>query len=63
MNVKKTGEYMDRHPKTVLHLLHTGQLVGFQASGRNGTWRIHRDDIDQFMRNPQPRKRRRLRTA
>ncbi|NKR75833.1 helix-turn-helix domain-containing protein [Rhodococcus hoagii] len=63
MTVKEAGEYMRRHPQTVLHLLHTEQLVGFQAAGRNGSWRIHRDDIDEFMRNPKARKRRRLRTA
>lgn len=62
MTVKEAAGYMKRHPQTVLHLLHTEQLRGFQSSGRNGAWRIHREDADAFMRQP-PAGRRRLRSA
>lgn len=62
LTVSEAAAYLKRHPQTVLHLLHTEQLKGFQASGRNGSWRIHRDDADTYMRQPAP-KRRRLRTA
>ncbi|MBM4640477.1 helix-turn-helix domain-containing protein [Rhodococcus hoagii] len=60
MTVKETADYMRRHPQTVLHLLHTEQLEGFQPAGRNGSWRIHRDDIDKYMRGegPKPKRRR-----
>lgn len=61
MTVKEAAEYLRRHPQTVLHLLHTQQLRGFQSSGRNGAWRIHRDDADTYMRTPA--RRRRLRSA
>lgn len=63
MTVKEAAAYMKRHPKTVLHLLHTEQLLGNQPSGRNGEWRIHRDDADTYLRTPAPRKRRILRSA
>lgn len=63
MTVKETGEYMRRHPQTVLHLLHTEQLRGSQPAGRNGSWHIHRDDVDDFIRNAKPKRKRRLKSA
>lgn len=60
MTVKECADYLRRHPQTVLHLLHTEQLVGYQTTAK-GSWRIHRDDADIYLRTPAPR--RRLRTA
>ncbi|MBM4726050.1 helix-turn-helix domain-containing protein [Rhodococcus hoagii] len=60
LTLKEAAAYMRRHPQTVLHLLHTEQLRGAQPSGRNGSWSIHRDDIDKYMRGegPKPKRRR-----
>ena len=30
--------------------LHTGELVGTQRKRPQGTWRIHRDDLDAWLR-------------
>lgn len=62
MTVREAAEYLRKHPQTVIRLLHTEQLKGFQSSGRNGTWRVHRDDADAYLRNP-PHTKRRLRSA
>ncbi|QOH55219.1 helix-turn-helix domain-containing protein [Rhodococcus rhodochrous] len=63
MTVKEAAAYIKRHPQTVLHLLHTEQIVGFQASGRNGEWRIHRDDLDNYLRRPAAASKRRLKSV
>ena len=64
MTVDEAAAYLRRHPKTVLRMLHDSRLRGYQVTEPNGTWRIHRDDADQFMRTPAKRARRpRLRSA
>lgn len=34
--------------------LHTGELVGTQRKRPQGTWRIHRDDLEAWLRGNQP---------
>lgn len=63
LTVKEAAAYIKRHPQTMLHLLHTEQIVGFQASGRHGEWRIHRDDLDNYLRRPASRSKRQLRSV
>ena len=55
MTVDEATAYIRRHPKTVLRILDDSRLRGYQVTEPNGTWRIHRDDADQFMRNPAQR--------
>ncbi|MGX4707655.1 helix-turn-helix domain-containing protein (plasmid) [Rhodococcus sp. DMF-1] len=59
MTVKQAAAYLGMHPNTVLHhLKDTKQLRGYQPSGKDGVWRIHRSDVDEFIRTPPPRRRR-----
>jgi|UPI0008785989 hypothetical protein len=56
MSVNETAVYMRRHPNTVLKMLADEQgkpgsgLMGYQKSAPNGVSRIHRDDVDSWMR-------------
>jgi excisionase family DNA binding protein len=36
--------------QVLLRFARDGRLKGEQVSGRNGTWRFHRDDLDAFLR-------------
>lgn len=47
------GKYASRHAKTLLKALRRGELRGFQSKA-NGTWRIHRDDLDAWLRGERP---------
>ena len=58
MTVAQAARYMGRHPVTVRRYLEDGRMTGFQVTEPGGQWRIHRDDIDQFMRAPADRARR-----
>lgn len=56
LTTPEAGFYARRHPKTVLRALRTGELRGHQAKA-NGTWRIHRDDVDAWLRGEKPSRR------
>jgi hypothetical protein len=53
------AKYAKRHPKTLLRALRQGELRGFQSKKPNGTWRIHIDDIDAWVRGEKPKVTRR----
>lgn len=46
------ASYADCHPETVLAALRAGELRGSQRKP-NGRWRIHRDDLDRWLRGEQ----------
>lgn len=63
MTTRQVAEYANRHRDTVLLALRLGQLKGYQNNGRAcSTWRVHRDDVDRWMRGEAPA-RGRLRSA
>jgi excisionase family DNA binding protein len=63
MTTRQAAAYARRHRETVLLALRRGELQGTQRNGRaNCTWRVHRDDVDRWMRG-EPPARRKLRSA
>jgi hypothetical protein len=60
MTTRQVAEYSGRHRDTVLLKLkeyaRTGRtgLKGFQQNGANATWRVHREDVDRWMRGEAP---------
>ncbi|MER5388349.1 helix-turn-helix domain-containing protein [Saccharopolyspora sp. NPDC002686] len=62
MTVKEVATYSRHDRKFVLTALRRSQLRGFQACV-NGTWRIHRDDVDTWIRGEKPSRRRGLTAA
>lgn len=40
--------------RQLLAALHTGELAGTQRTAPRGTWRIHRDDVDAWLRGLRP---------
>lgn len=62
MTTKETAEYAGRCKDTVLAALRRGELDGSQQSGVNGTWRIHVQDVDRWIRGER-KPRRHLRSA
>lgn len=45
----QAAEYAGRHQKTVLNALYDGELVGSQRKV-GCSWRIHRSDLDSWLR-------------
>lgn len=41
--------YAECHPQTILSALQAGELKGSQRKAQ-GRWRIHRDDLDKWLR-------------
>ena len=62
MGVNEAAAYMRCHPKTVLKMLANEQakpgsgLMGHQKTVPNGVWRIHRDDVDAWIRGDRSEK-------
>ncbi|MBY6411704.1 excisionase family DNA-binding protein [Rhodococcus sp. BP-252] len=50
MTVIKTSEYTRRGKNLVYQSLHTGELRGTQHTRTGGTWLVHRDDLEEWMR-------------
>lgn len=46
---RSAATYADCHVQTVLEALRAGELRGSQLK-KNGRWRIHRDDLDAWLR-------------
>lgn len=65
MTTRQVADYAGRHRDTVLLALRRKELKGAQREGRaNATWRVHRDDVDRWMRGERPaRGNPRLRSA
>ncbi|AUM16488.1 MULTISPECIES: helix-turn-helix domain-containing protein [Rhodococcus] len=57
MTVDEAAEYLRCSVKTIRRALDDKRLIGYQST-RKGTWRIHRDDVDEFVRTPASRRRR-----
>ncbi|PXY25167.1 hypothetical protein BAY59_24390 [Prauserella coralliicola] len=57
MGTAGVSRYAGVHAKSVEKAARKGSLRGYQ-NGANGTWRFHRDDVDDWMRRgaPIPRK-------
>ncbi|MCP2168109.1 helix-turn-helix domain-containing protein [Goodfellowiella coeruleoviolacea] len=55
--VKNAAEYAGCHPKTLLAALQSGECKGYQAKAR-GRWRVHKDDVDRWIRGEKPARRR-----
>ncbi|MBT2266341.1 excisionase family DNA-binding protein [Rhodococcus erythropolis] len=49
MSSSDVAEYMGCHTLTVLRLLRSKQMVGYQ-SGPKASWRINRDDVEKYIR-------------
>lgn len=49
-DTKSAAEYTGYSPTTILRALESGDLVGHQPRGRRSRWRIHRDDLDVWLR-------------
>ncbi|TSD47998.1 helix-turn-helix domain-containing protein [Rhodococcus sp. KBS0724] len=58
MSTSEVAEYMGCSVLTVLRLLRTKQMIGYQ-SGPKASWRINRDDVELYIRGEKPNKRRR----
>ncbi|WP_408641765.1 helix-turn-helix domain-containing protein [Saccharopolyspora oryzae] len=56
MTVSQVAAYASRSTKTVLRALQARQLAGSQPV-RRGHWRIHRDDVDAWIRGDRPQRR------
>lgn len=52
--VKSAAKRAGCHEKTLLKALRRGELIGYQRSGTNGTWRIFQGDLDRWIRGEQP---------
>lgn len=48
-NTAQAAEYTGYHATTVRGALEAGELVGSQRK-KNGRWRIHRDQLDAWLR-------------
>ncbi|MEV4604829.1 helix-turn-helix domain-containing protein [Amycolatopsis sp. NPDC049253] len=55
MGTPEGATYTGRHAKTLLKALRRGELLGYQ-NGPRGSWRIHRDDLDAWIRGERPQK-------
>lgn len=49
LRVKDASTYSKRSPSLILAALRSGELPGSQTK-RGGTWVVHRDDLDAWMR-------------
>ncbi|RRQ26274.1 helix-turn-helix domain-containing protein [Rhodococcus sp. Eu-32] len=54
LTVDEARAYARCGKRQMYHALHTGELVGTQRKRPQGTWRIHRDDLDSWMRGASP---------
>lgn len=54
MSVAQVRVYAGTGETTTYHALQTGELRGVQRTSPRGTWRIHRDDVDAWMRGLHP---------
>ncbi|RSM73481.1 DNA-binding protein [Kibdelosporangium aridum] len=49
------ARYAGVHYKTLLGALQRGECRGYQA-GPRGRWRVHRDDVDRWLRGERPKR-------
>ena len=49
LTAAESAQYSRRSVSTINNALRDGSLRGYQPK-KNGTWRIHRDDLDAWMR-------------
>lgn len=54
MTVAEACAYTKMGKQSVYRALHIGELKGHQSVAPRGTWRIHRDDLDDWLRGNQP---------
>lgn len=54
LTVDEARAYARCGKRQMYHALHTGELVGTQRKRPQGTWRIHRDDLDAWLRGSRP---------
>jgi excisionase family DNA binding protein len=54
---KTAARYAGCHEKTVLRALRQGELVGYQR-GPNCSWRIYQSDLDAYIRDEAPARKR-----
>lgn len=54
MTVQEAANYARSGRALVYRALHTGELRGMQNTRPKGTWRIHRDDLDLWLRGSNP---------
>lgn len=53
MTIIEAAKYARSNTKTVGDALRDGSLRGYQT-GRGGKWRIHRDDVNAWLRGEDP---------
>lgn len=56
MSSSDVAEYMGCHTLTVLRLLRSKQMVGYQSCPK-ASWRINRDDVEKYIRGEKVKKR------
>ena len=49
-DTKSAGVYAGVSTDTILDALQSGECRGYQRVSPGGKWRIHRDDLDAWMR-------------
>ena len=52
LTVEEVAAELRLHAATVRHYLATGQLEGLRARGKRSHWRIPREALDAYMRQP-----------
>jgi excisionase family DNA binding protein len=50
LSIDEVAEYLSVHRDTVYNLVRSGRLPALQLGGRKASWRVTREDLEEFVR-------------